>query len=127
MLHKWLSAIVALTLTTACSHGRDILGPLTGCAAPRSIAITVDVSDAISGRAIADSATGTAHLGATTITLDHYNTLTLLGGTQLGTYDVMVERPGYRAWTRLGVSVAQTGPCGNVEPVNLSAHMQPVP
>jgi hypothetical protein len=60
-------------------------------------------------------------------TLEHENSLTLLGGQLLGTYDVTVQRPGYSGWTQSGVAVTQTGPCGNVEPVNLTAPLQPLP
>jgi hypothetical protein len=51
----------------------------------------------------------------------------LEGGTQLGTYDVTVDHPGYHEWIRTNVQVTRKGPCGNVIPVRLTALLQPTP
>ena len=51
----------------------------------------------------------------------------LRGGTRLGTYQVIVDRPRYREWTRSDVVVSQQGSCGNPVPVSLTALLQPAP
>ena len=51
----------------------------------------------------------------------------LVGGSQLGTYQVIVDRPGYREWIRNGVVVSHQNQCGGAEPVDLVARLQPAP
>lgn len=113
-------------LVAAC----DTAQPLTGiCTAPRSIAVEVDVTDSLSGRALADSASGSLRIGqfsSALVPVDGFPSL-LLGGSKLGTYEVTITHPGYAPWTRSGVVVSQTGICGNVIPVHLDARLQPAP
>jgi hypothetical protein len=78
-------------------------------------------------QAVAVGASGTIQLGAATDTLLHLDSLTLFGGTQLGTYGVTVQHAGYRTWTRTGVMVTQTGDCGSPVPAHLSALLMPLP
>ena len=116
----------ALLLATAC--GTD--SPLVGfCAAPRSLAIEVAVTDSSSGLSVADSAAGSVQRGTQVDSLQHISPASalLVGGTELGTYDVAVTRPGYAPWSRPRVAVTQVGPCGDVVPVHLEALMQPAP
>jgi hypothetical protein len=103
--------------------------PVGSCTAPRSRAIEVAVSDSASGLALADSAVGSLQAGNYADALQHSldSSLLLPGGSELGTDDVSVSRPGYMAWSRIGVAVTQVGPCGNVEPVHLDARLQAAP
>jgi hypothetical protein len=123
-----LLGLTALFLAASCaSHVSDATSPIAFCTAPRSIAISVSVRDSVTGRSIADAATGIARLGTAVDTLQHQDSLTLLGGVSLGVYDLSVQASGYRSWTRTGVQVTQVGPCGNVEPVAVTALLQPAP
>jgi hypothetical protein len=116
----------ALLLTAACGTEAQ---PVGYCTAPRSLAIEVAVTDSASGLARADSAVGSLQSGTYADSLHHSlgSSLLLSGGSELGTYEVSVSRPGYSAWNRIGVAVTQVGPCGNVEPVQLDARLQPAP
>lgn len=118
--------LAALALLAGCDSGIPTAGE---CAAPNSIAIVVTVIDSVTGDSIADSASGTVTAGAysDSLRLDFESSGTLLGGNQLGTYAVALARPGYAAWGRTGVAVTHKGPCGNVEPVELHASLQPTP
>jgi hypothetical protein len=123
-------ATAATLLASACGRGTaggTITNPIAFCTATTPIAIKVDVRDSVSGRALADSASGTLRAGATTDTLVRQDSLTLAGGRQVGTYDISIQRPGYRGWTRLGVAATQTGVCGGVLPVDVSARLQSLP
>jgi hypothetical protein len=102
-------------------------GPIDYCTATAPIAISIAVRDSASGRALADSASGTVRLGTATDTLFHADSLTLFGGRQTGTYDVTVQRAGYRTWTRLGVPATQTNACRSVATVKLNAGLQSLP
>jgi hypothetical protein len=109
--------------------GCDSQGPNTACAAPRSIAIQLTVTDSTTGAGIADSAYGLIVSGTYSDSLHHVvpSPTLLIAGDSLGTYSVTVQRPGYADWTRQGVSVSQVGLCGNVLPVALDVPLQPLP
>jgi hypothetical protein len=128
-LLKPITVLAVAAAAAACkSSGADnSTGPVAFCTATRPIAITLAVRDSVSNHALADGATGTIALGAQSDTLLHQDTLTLYGGTQTGSYDITVQRPGYSTWTRAGVSATQTGACGNVVTVSLTALLQPLP
>ena len=110
----------------ACGRN-DGVTAIAYCTATAPIAISITVRDSASGRALADSASGTVRLGAVTDTLLHADSLTLIGGRQTGSYDVTVQRAGYRTWTRLGVQATQPNACGGVETVKLIAGLQSLP
>ena len=123
-------ALSAGILGTSCARhdaAGSILGPVDFCTAVRPVAVVVDVRDSVSLQAIAVGASGTIQLGAATDTLLHADSLTLFGGTALGTYGVMVQHAGYRTWTRTGVKVTQTGACGSPVPAHLTALLMPMP
>jgi hypothetical protein len=123
-MHTASSVRFVLTLSLAligCLN--DSSGPNTFCAAPRSIAVQLNVSDSSSGVALADSATGTVVSGGYQDSLHQVSTTTLWGGDRIGTYTVTVQRPAYRAWVMTHVAVSQKGPCGNVIPVDLVARL----
>lgn len=107
----------------------DSAGPNVACAAPRSIAIELSVTDSTTGLGIADSAFGLITDGAYSDSLHHVfpSPTVLIAGESLGTYAVTVGRPGYAAWSRTGIAVTQRGVCGNVVPVALAAPLQPLP
>ena len=103
--------------------------PVGFCTPVKPIAIEVTVTDSVSGRALADSAEGFVQAGQYRDSLHHAPpSMTLLyGGTILGTYDVTITRPGYAPWARAGIVVRETGTCGNVVPVDLTALLQLAP
>jgi hypothetical protein len=121
-----LAGAVASAVVCAAACGRYVTGPgpVAYCTAVAPIAISITVRDSVTGRALADSASGTARLGTATDTLLHVDSLTLIGGRQIGTYDVTVQRAGFRTWTRAGVAATQTNACGGVQTVMLLARLQ---
>jgi hypothetical protein len=115
-----------LGLAFACTP--DANNPIAGCTAPMSEAVVVVVNDSISGASVADGARGVAQAGAYVDSLQlFFPPPRLAGGKQLGTYMVIVDRPGYHEWVRTDVVVSQQGPCGNVIPVQLTALLQRTP
>jgi len=117
-----MSCLVALGwIVTSCSS--EILTGKCTAPAPRSVVVTV--RDSISGKAAADNAIGTLEGAGVVDTLFHVDSLTLEGGTQLGTFTVRIDKPGYLTWIASDVMVTQKGPCGNVLPVQLTARLQP--
>lgn len=95
------------------------------CAAPRPEAVAISVRDSTSGLPAADGATGTLVGAGVDDTLEHQDSLTLVGGDQTGTYTVTIDKPGYRTWSVSNVHAFERGSCGNVIPVDLSARLQP--
>jgi hypothetical protein len=130
-----LKTVIALTVTiaTAAACGKSDASHATGpvpleyCSAVAPVALAITVRDSISGQALADSASGSFRVDALSDTLIHVDSLQLYGGRQTGTYDVTVQRSGYKTWTRLGVVSTKTSACGGVEPVQLTAAMQRLP
>ena len=118
----------ALSLSLACCHE-----PFRGfCGAPPSIAVMVVVNDSVTGVSLADSTHGIAQAGTYIDSLRLINPPLdppprLEGGSRTGTYQVVLDRVGYREWTRNGIVVSQQGPCGNVIPVHLVALLQRAP
>jgi len=113
--------LCGLLVLTGCCKGAT--APPMYCAAPRSIAVIVNALDSLSLASVADSAHGMVQSGAYVDSL-HLEFGVLEGGTKLGTYQVTIERRGYRQWVRTNVQVRQQGPCGNVVPVRLTALLQ---
>lgn len=127
---RTLRLIAAATILVVSSSCQSSTSPPAGyCAAPRSIAVEVDVLDAVTRASIADNAMGTVVAVGYQDSLHHGTGADSLlwGGDQLGTYTVTVQRPGYADWSKVGVMVSQQGPCGNVIPVQLLALLVPVP
>lgn len=123
------SAIVLAMATVAChdTSATTDTNPVGYCAAVRPVAVAIAVRDSLSNRAIATRASGTAVNAAPTVALEVIDTLTLWGGTTLGTYTITVQKPGYRTWTRAAIPVTQTGSCGNPVTVNIAARLAPLP
>jgi len=118
------AVVIFVLATIGCSS--DITQPTGRCLAPQSIAVIVAVNDSVSGISVVDSARGVARVGPEVDSL-HLSgpPRRLLGGTRLGTYQVIIDRPSYREWTRSGVVVSQQGSCGNTIPVQLIALCSP--
>jgi hypothetical protein len=98
---------------------------IAACTAAPSRAIVVSVRDSTTGAPAATDAFGTIKSAGVVDTLQHSDSLKMFGGTELGTCDVDIERAGYLPWTASSVHVTETGMCGNVVPVQLSARLQP--
>ncbi len=117
-------------LATACSS----FGPDRQVACTMNIepGLIVEITDAATGRALADSAQGTAQDGAYVDTLRAYESHSQMpadlfsragASERPGTYSVAVTRPGYQAWTTARVRV-ENGEC-HVKTVRLSAKLVP--
>ena len=118
-----ISFVLALvTILCGCDLG--------GTVCPQSVepAIRVEVRDAATGAAAAEDATGFVRDGAYT------DSLRVTGGDssgafimsaaeeRAGTYDVFIEKAGYRNWMQSGVRV-RSGEC-NVMTVTLQAQLE---
>ncbi len=120
-----MRAVLVLVLACAVGCSHEITHPIGWCLATRPIAVIVAVNDSVSGVSVTDSARGVAQVGAEVDSLRlSTSPPRLLGGTKLGTYQVIIDRPGYREWSRSGVVVSQQGACGNPIPVQLVALLQ---
>ena len=112
----------------ACAAGCGQPTPPIGyCSAPRSIAVEITVLDSVSLSPRADSAFGVIQAGSALDSLHRFAESVLYGGTNLGTYQVTIHRPGYRDWSRTNIAVSKQGPCGNTIPVELTARLQHTP
>jgi len=98
--------------------------PTGFCTAPKSLSVVVTVRDSMSGAAAATGALGTLVGAGVDDTLFQTDSLTLVGGDQLGTFTVTIDHPGFLTWTADDVRVTEKGPCGNVLPVQLNARLQ---
>ncbi len=104
--------------------------PNTFCAAVFSWPVAVFVNDSLSGLSVADSAYGVVQTGSKVEPLLRLASSPprLVGGFDLGTYRAVVDRPGYREWTRDSIVVSQRqGPCGIIVSVQLTALLQRAP
>jgi hypothetical protein len=114
--------VAAAGATAAC----DL--PFTGaCTADFRYGIVVEVRDSVTGEPAADGARLIVRDGAYADTSDQLpftEPLTLrAAGERGGRYDITVEKPDYREWTRTRVRVWEDG-C-HVIPVRLEARLQP--
>jgi len=109
-----------------CSHEVANSTPFGFCAAPLAFAVVIAVNDSVTGASVADSARGVVQAGSYVDSLHlAYPPPRLVGGTQLDTYQGIIDRAGYREWTRKDVVVSQReGPCNTIEPVQLTALLQ---
>ena len=102
--------------------------PFGFCTSVAPLAVRVEVNDSASGVSLVASARGVAQLGTE---VDSLRLSTppprLIGGTELGTYQVIIDRSGYREWIRNDVVVSQRDRCGSTHPVELVARLQPSP
>lgn len=87
----------------------------------------VEVRDAVTGAPAALGATGSIRDGDVVHELQMLDPsealyLTTYGGA--GMYDVLIQKEGYRDWTRPRVQVRDRG-CGQLETVRLEAQLEP--
>ena len=123
---RWWTLLPALAYLAACTG--PVNSPVAYCTSTRPVAVVVTVLDSLSGASLVDSAYGVVRDGAYVDSLRLASPPPALwGGTRLGTYQVIVDRPRYREWTRSDVVVAQQGSCGNPVPVALTALLQAAP
>jgi hypothetical protein len=118
-------ALCSVALTAFASSCSAATGVFAECTAVQSLSVEVAVRDSITGAAAALGDIGTLVGTGVDDTLQNTDSLTLRGGTQLGTFTVTVNRPGYFPWIANNVMVTRTGACGNVLPVQLNARLQP--
>jgi hypothetical protein len=104
------------------------------CVAVAGPAFLVDVTDARSGAFLAGGSTlvvrGTG--GADSVSYPDYaqpqRSIVIPEGRLLpGTYTVEVRRAGYVTWNRSDVLLRDSGDCGHVRAVHLSAQLEPLP
>jgi len=119
------STSTALIFGFLCSCAHPTGPPQSGaCDSALPVAVEIVVQDSISRVSLADSASGCIQAGQYVAPLGYEAPDALYGGDRLGTYQVVIQRSGYRQWTRSSVVVSQEGPCGNVLPVQLTALLQ---
>jgi hypothetical protein len=101
--------------------------PTPGAYAP---GVVVGIADSVTGRPLADTATGTVQSTAVSDSLRHgvFPPLDsiLVGNVGPGTYTVTVVRAGYVSWVRAHVVVAADA-CGAGVTENLTARLRPAP
>jgi hypothetical protein len=116
----------ALACLAACTGPVNV--PIAYCTSTRPVAVVVTVLDSVTGASVVDGAYGVVRDGFYVDSLRPSSPPPALrGGARLGTYQVIVDRPRYREWTRSDVVVSQQGSCGNPVPVPLTALLQPAP
>lgn len=121
----WLGAVLVLVV-----QGCDIFGP-TACDTIAKPALTVEVADATTGSpivgALVTATDGDYADSAVTILLERPGVaLVDLATERKGTYDVSVEKEGYRLWTRKDVRVRSDESGCHVATVRLKAELQPL-
>ena len=123
-----LAAVVIVTAGTLACSGSSSSNciPLPTPPVHYMPAVVVGVSDSITGKPVADSASGTVRTISANDSLRHWTPpdSVLYGDLGVGTYAVMVQRPGYLPWYRYNVVVA-AGNCGAPISTNLTARLQP--
>ena len=104
------------------------------CVAIAGPAFVVDVTDARNGAWLAAGSTLIARgpAGADSVSYPNHvgpqRTITLIEGRlQAGIYTVEVKRDGYVPWVRSDIALRETGDCGHVRAVHLSAALEPLP
>jgi hypothetical protein len=122
-----LSLVAAAAGALACSSPTATCIPTPGAYMP---GILVGVSDSVTGRPLADTATGTVQCSAVSDSLRHgvFPPLDsiLVGNVGPGIYAVTVVHPGYLTWVRARVRVAADA-CGAAVSTDLTARLQPAP
>jgi hypothetical protein len=121
--------ITAAVLAAGCSSSESNT-PTAFCSAIYTPAVRVVTVDSVTGAPLAGSATGTLQMAGVNDTLYHGSSAAdsvLFGGTEPGTYQVIVSRTNYQPWVRSGIVVTPTGVCNEVNTVDMRARLQPAP
>ena len=89
--------------------------------------LVIEVRDAVTGRPAAEGATGRVTDGEYTAALQVTSPAHMQPDDweRAGTYDVLIQAPGYREWRRDDVRVRDGG-C-HVRTVELKAELEPIP
>ena len=96
------------------------------CTAALSPAVLITPLDSGTRANVAVGARGVAITGTFVDSLRLVDSA-LWGGGRKGTYQVLVERPGYHQWFRTGIRVTETTECGMPVSVPVTALLQPAP
>jgi hypothetical protein len=96
------------------------------CTAALSPAVLITPLDSGTRANVAVGARGVAITGTYVDSLRLVDSA-LWGGMRKGTYQVLVERPGYHQWFRTGIRVTETTDCGMPVSVPVTALLQPAP
>ena len=115
-------SIAACLSVAACDYGAKMY-----CSAPYSPAVVVTPLDSGTRANLAVGTHGVVSSGTYVDSLRVVFDSVLWGGAQLGTYQVTVERQGYRQWVRSGVRVTERTDCGMPVSVRVTALLQPSP
>lgn len=128
---RTLLPLLAAVAAAGCSGEDDLLpdcNPTASLTVAVVPAITVEVTDSVSGAARADGATGYAVTGTVTVPLvpapqDVAGLPTLFAYGPAGRYTVLVTRPGYASWAASDVRVEMDGCAPRT--VGLRARLRP--
>lgn len=122
-----MRSLLLLSLLATLGAGCDSIGDCPQSSEP---AVTIDVLDPVSAGSVDEDPSGTLTDGAFSDSLLVLGSAVngeayFLGGAydRPGTYDVRVQKRGYRDWTREGVRV-RSGACGPAT-VHLTARLVP--
>ena len=116
---SWIALLVGLTAAAGCNLLTE-----PACDLRALPAIVVTVRDSVTGTPLAGGARVIARDGAFADTVESGNGADAYhpAHERAGTYEVTVEQPGYRLWSRSGVRVRR-GEC-HVNSVRLTALLQ---
>ncbi len=118
--------LLAAAGALACSSPTANCIPTPGAYQP---GIIVGVADSVTGRPLADTATGTVQSTAVSDSLRHGfapQDSILVGNVGPGRYTVTVMHTGYVTWMRSSVMVAANA-CGGAISTDLTARLRPAP
>lgn len=124
---KRLAALFVIPVGAAslAACGDDSTGPIA-CTEEFRYGVTIEVRDGGTGEPAAVGAEGTLTEGDYVEALMVFGEDRMLGaGERAGTYDVLITKPGYEAWSASPVTV--TADECHVHPVSLQANLVPVP
>ncbi len=132
LARRTLLPLLAAAVAAGCSGEDDLLpecNPTASLSVAAVPALTVEVTDSVSGAARADGATGYAVTGALSVRLQHAaqdvaGLPTLYAYGPAGRYTVLVTRPGYEPWAASGVRVETDGCVPRT--VSLRARLRPL-
>jgi len=120
-----LTACLAAASVAACSDDQSVL-----CAPLAPAGVAVIVRDSITGALLVDSAQGVVITPTHTDSLRRgpalqFGDSVLLGGSQVGSVSIRIERAGYQTWSRSGLQTHLAGnPCPTFVTQVVTARMQ---
>jgi hypothetical protein len=120
------AALLTLLAALACAVAGCDDATSAPCQGLPNRAVIITVRDSVTGAAAASGAIGTVQTSTFVDSLEMADSVTVFGGSRLGTYQVRIEKDGYQPWTALNVQVTDIGPCGILVPARLEAKLQPI-